>query len=153
MARPQAHARSLQGVRAGGHGGRSSTARSRCTCRRPAIQAERRPQGREGQAPGRLADERIGTGARRFADRGRRYPASTCRSAYGVLAPKDTPPAIVERLNKAFREVLAQPALRAKFSSFGAVAGGSAPAELSQRIVGEVAKWRGTIQSAGIAIQ
>lgn len=72
---------------------------------------------------------------------------------YGVLAPKDTPPAVVERLNKAFREVLAQPVLQSKFSSFGAVAGGSAPAELSQRIVGEVAKWRGTIQSAGIAIQ
>jgi tripartite-type tricarboxylate transporter receptor subunit TctC len=72
---------------------------------------------------------------------------------YGVLAPRDTPPAVVERLNKAFREVLAQPVLQSKFGSFGAVAGASAPAELSQRIVGEVAKWRGTIQSAGIAIQ
>jgi tripartite-type tricarboxylate transporter receptor subunit TctC len=70
-----------------------------------------------------------------------------------VLAPRDTPPAVVERLNKAFREVLAQPVLQSKFGSFGAVAGASAPAELSQRIVGEVAKWRGTIQSAGIAIQ
>ena len=71
---------------------------------------------------------------------------------YGVLAPKDTPAPVVERLNKAFREVLSQPALRSKFSSFGAVAGVSPPSELSKRIVDEVAKWRGTIQSAGIAI-
>lgn len=72
---------------------------------------------------------------------------------YGVLAPKDTPAPIVERINKAFREVLSQPALRTKFDSFGAVAGGSPPAELSKRIVDEVAKWRGTIQRAGISIQ
>jgi len=72
---------------------------------------------------------------------------------YGVLAPKDTPAPIVEQLNKAFRDVLADPAIRSRFGSFGAVAGGSPPAELSRRIVDEVAKWRGTIQSAGISIQ
>ncbi len=72
---------------------------------------------------------------------------------YGVLAPKDTPAPIVEQLNKAFRDVLADPAIRSRFNSFGAVAGGSPPAELSKRIVDEVAKWKGTIQSAGIAIQ
>jgi tripartite-type tricarboxylate transporter receptor subunit TctC len=72
---------------------------------------------------------------------------------YGVLAPKDTPAPIVEQLNKAFRDVLADPAIRSRFNSFGAVAGGSPPAELSKRIVDEVAKWRGTIQSAGISIQ
>jgi tripartite-type tricarboxylate transporter receptor subunit TctC len=72
---------------------------------------------------------------------------------YGVLAPKDTPAPIVEQLNKAFRDVLTDPAIRSRFNSFGAVAGGSPPAELSKRIVDEVAKWRGTIQSAGISIQ
>ena len=72
---------------------------------------------------------------------------------YGVLAPKDTPAPVVERLNKAFRDVLADPAIRSRFNSFGAVAGGSPPAELSKQIVDEVAKWRGTIQSAGISIQ
>jgi tripartite-type tricarboxylate transporter receptor subunit TctC len=72
---------------------------------------------------------------------------------YGVLAPKDTPAPIVEQLNKAFRDVLTDPAIRSRFNSFGAVAGGSPPAELSKRIVDELAKWRGTIQSAGISIQ
>jgi tripartite-type tricarboxylate transporter receptor subunit TctC len=72
---------------------------------------------------------------------------------YGVLAPKDTPAPIVEQLNKAFRDVLADPTIRSRFNSFGAVAGGSPPAELSKRIVDEVVKWRGTIQSAGISIQ
>jgi len=72
---------------------------------------------------------------------------------YGVLAPKDTPAQVVEQINKAFRDVLADPAIRSRFNSFGAVAGGSPPAELSTRIADEVAKWRGTIQSAGISIQ
>jgi tripartite-type tricarboxylate transporter receptor subunit TctC len=72
---------------------------------------------------------------------------------YGVLAPKDTPAPIVEQLNKAFRDILTDPAIRSRFNSFGAVAGGSPPAELSKRIVDELAKWRGTIQSAGISIQ
>lgn len=72
---------------------------------------------------------------------------------YGVLAPKGTPTPIVDQINKAFRDVLADPAMRSRFNGFGAVAGGSPPAELSKRIVDEVAKWRGTIQDAGIAIQ
>jgi tripartite-type tricarboxylate transporter receptor subunit TctC len=72
---------------------------------------------------------------------------------YGVLGPKDMPAPVVAQLNKAFRDVLAEPAMRSKFSSFGAVAGGSPPAALSKRIVGEVEKWRGTIKSAGIAIE
>jgi tripartite-type tricarboxylate transporter receptor subunit TctC len=71
---------------------------------------------------------------------------------YGVLAPKDTPASVVEQINKAFRDVLADPAMRSKFNSFGAVAGGSPPAALSKRIVDEVAKWRGTIKSAGISM-
>jgi tripartite-type tricarboxylate transporter receptor subunit TctC len=72
---------------------------------------------------------------------------------YGVLAPKDTPASVVEQINKAFRDVLANPAMRSKFSSFGAVANGSSPAALSKQIVDEVEKWRGTIKSAGISIQ
>ena len=72
---------------------------------------------------------------------------------YGVLGPKDTPASVVEQINKAFRDVLANPAIGSKFKSFGAIAAGSPPAVLSKQIVDEAEKWRSAIKNGGISIQ
>jgi tripartite-type tricarboxylate transporter receptor subunit TctC len=72
---------------------------------------------------------------------------------YGVLAAKNTPAPIVERLNKAFREVLATPDMQARFRGYGAAAHGSSPEELAKLIAEEVPKWRSTVESAHITAQ
>jgi tripartite-type tricarboxylate transporter receptor subunit TctC len=72
---------------------------------------------------------------------------------YGVLAPKKTPQPIVERLNKAFRDVLAPPDMQDRFRSYGADAVASSPEELARRIAEEVPKWRTTIETANITAQ
>jgi tripartite-type tricarboxylate transporter receptor subunit TctC len=72
---------------------------------------------------------------------------------YGVLAAKNTPAPIVERLNKAFREVLARPEIQARFHGYGAAARGSSPEELAKLIAEEVPKWRSTVESAQITAQ
>jgi tripartite-type tricarboxylate transporter receptor subunit TctC len=72
---------------------------------------------------------------------------------YGVLAAKNTPAPIVERLNKAFREVLARPEMQARFHGYGAAARGSSPEELAKLIAEEVPKWRSTVESAQITAQ
>jgi len=72
---------------------------------------------------------------------------------YGILAPKKTPAPIVDRLNKAFREVLGQADIQSRFRSYGADAGASSPEDLAKRIGEEVPKWRGTVGAAHITAQ
>jgi len=72
---------------------------------------------------------------------------------YGVLAPKSTPAPIVERLNKAFRDVLARPEMQERFRSYGAEATASTPDALAKVIAQEVPKWRTTVESAHITAQ
>ncbi|MBS0222047.1 MAG: tripartite tricarboxylate transporter substrate binding protein [Proteobacteria bacterium] len=72
---------------------------------------------------------------------------------YGVLAPRKTPKPIIDRLNKAFSEVLAQKNMRDRFHSYGADATTSSPEELTRRIAEEVPKWRDLIETARIAAQ
>jgi tripartite-type tricarboxylate transporter receptor subunit TctC len=72
---------------------------------------------------------------------------------YGVLAAKNTPAPIVERLNKAFREVLARPEIQARFHGYGAAARSGSPEELAKLIAEEVPKWRSTVESAQITAQ
>ncbi|HTE35525.1 MAG TPA: tripartite tricarboxylate transporter substrate-binding protein [Reyranella sp.] len=72
---------------------------------------------------------------------------------YGVLGAKNTPAPVVERLNKAFHDVLARPDIQARFQSYGAAAGGSSPGALGKVIAEEVPKWRSTVESAHITAQ
>jgi tripartite-type tricarboxylate transporter receptor subunit TctC len=72
---------------------------------------------------------------------------------YGVLGAKNTPAPIVERLNKAFRDVLGRPDIQERFRSYGAMAGGSTPGALQKVIAEEVPKWRSTVESAHITAQ
>jgi tripartite-type tricarboxylate transporter receptor subunit TctC len=72
---------------------------------------------------------------------------------YGVLGTKNTPAPVVERLNKAFLDVLARPDIQARFHSYGAAAGGSSPGALEKLIAEEVPKWRSTVESAHITAQ
>ena len=55
-------------------------------------------------------------------------PGYEASAWYGLAAPKNTPPEIVDRLNKAVNEILADPKAKARFTEIGAILlPGSAP--------------------------
>ena len=71
---------------------------------------------------------------------------------FAFLAPRGTPKAVVERLHSEVASAMADPAVRARFSEFGAEPMASTPEELGRFISSEVAKWRGIITTAGITV-
>jgi tripartite-type tricarboxylate transporter receptor subunit TctC len=71
----------------------------------------------------------------------------------GLVAPKGTPPAIVELLNKAVRDIMAMPDLKTRFASLGILAKASTPEELRARMQGDIGKWAAVIERAHIPKQ
>jgi tripartite-type tricarboxylate transporter receptor subunit TctC len=71
---------------------------------------------------------------------------------YGMSAPKGTPPAIVEALNKAVNEVLKDPRLVEQFAGLGGSPKPMTPAEYGQLIADETAKWRKVVEFAGVSV-
>jgi tripartite-type tricarboxylate transporter receptor subunit TctC len=68
----------------------------------------------------------------------------------GVVAPKETPAAIVDTLNKAINAGLADPTLKQTIANLGGTAFASSPAEFGQFISVEYDKWAKVIRAAGI---
>jgi tripartite-type tricarboxylate transporter receptor subunit TctC len=69
---------------------------------------------------------------------------------YGVVAPKNTPAEIVEKLNKEMNTVLADPAMIARLAELGGSPFSGTPAEFSKLIADETEKWAKVIRSANI---
>ena len=68
----------------------------------------------------------------------------------GLLAPKGTPRAIVERLNEAVSRVASEPAVRQEWGRQGATPMVMAPAAFEKYIQDDIAKWARVIKSANI---
>ncbi|CAN5377994.1 tripartite tricarboxylate transporter substrate binding protein [soil metagenome] len=68
---------------------------------------------------------------------------------YGLFAPANTPPAIVDYVSARLREVMADPAVQQQFLDQGLEAVGNTPAEFAAQVRGEVAKY----QSLGKSIR
>jgi tripartite-type tricarboxylate transporter receptor subunit TctC len=67
---------------------------------------------------------------------------------FGLVAPKGTPAAIVERLNKETVRALSDPVLRNKMIEIGAEPSSTTPGEFKNLIADEVVKWRRIIEDA-----
>ena len=72
---------------------------------------------------------------------------------YGVLAPKGTPAAFLERLNRELREILALPAVRTAFQTQGMTPASSTPAEFRSLIEKDAARWALVIKDQGITAE
>lgn len=72
---------------------------------------------------------------------------------YGVLAPKGTPSAVVDRLNKEIGAVLKQPEVTAAFESQGMVPASSAPGEFKELMAKDAQRWAGVVQRGGITAE
>ena len=70
----------------------------------------------------------------------------------GLLAPANTPPAIVAKLNAAVAELLASPDLKEMLARQGAEQSGSTPEQFAEEIKRETAIWRDVVKQTGIRI-
>ncbi len=67
-----------------------------------------------------------------------------------IAAPPKTPPAIVDKLNKAIVEVLASPEAKDHFEKINLRSAGGTPAEAKAFIMHETEVWGGVIKAAGV---
>jgi tripartite-type tricarboxylate transporter receptor subunit TctC len=77
-------------------------------------------------------------------------PGYEVDSWYGVVAPKNTPNAIVGKLNKEIIASLADPKLKARLADLGAVPMPMTPAEFEKFVAEETEKWGRVIKVVGI---
>jgi tripartite-type tricarboxylate transporter receptor subunit TctC len=71
----------------------------------------------------------------------------------GLMAPKGTPPEIVDRLNAEITKIMAKPAIREAWAKQGAVPMTMSPAQFDAFLRRDIDKWAKVIQQAGIKVQ
>ena len=71
---------------------------------------------------------------------------------YGIVAPKGTPPAIINKLNAAINDVLADPKVVPRLADFGGLPMPMPPAEFGRLIAADTEKWAKVIKDAGVKI-
>jgi tripartite-type tricarboxylate transporter receptor subunit TctC len=69
---------------------------------------------------------------------------------YGIVAPKDTPPDIIERLNAAINAGLAEAKEKTRLGELGCLVYPGTPAQMTTFVGGEIDKWAKVIRTAGI---
>jgi tripartite-type tricarboxylate transporter receptor subunit TctC len=69
---------------------------------------------------------------------------------YGIGAPKNTPVAIVERLNKEINAALADPGMRARLADLGGEPLAGTPADFRKLIAAETEKWGKVVRAANL---
>jgi tripartite-type tricarboxylate transporter receptor subunit TctC len=68
----------------------------------------------------------------------------------GIVAPRNTPRAVVDQLNAAVQAALQTPAVRDGLARLGAVPAGGTPEQFKQMIERETARWAGIVEDARI---
>ncbi len=80
------------------------------------------------------------------------YPKMLAPFWLGVVAPAGTPPAIVDKLNAAFRDSLSPPETRARLANLGAEIKIGTPAEFGKLLADELARWTAVAKAANIRV-
>ena len=70
-----------------------------------------------------------------------------------LFAPAGTPPEIVNTLNRALQDILAEPEVKKRLLELGIEAKASTPEEISARLKSDIDKWRQVIEKAGVQKQ
>jgi tripartite-type tricarboxylate transporter receptor subunit TctC len=71
----------------------------------------------------------------------------------GMMAPKGTPKAIVDKLNAQVNKILSRPDVKAAWAKQGATPLIMSPAEFDAYVRADIEKWAKVIKTAGIKIQ
>ena len=80
-------------------------------------------------------------------------PGFVATSWYGLLAPRGTSGAIIERIHQSFRAALEDPTTRKRLMDMGVEPVVSSPAALASHIRAEVARWAVVVKQAKIATE
>jgi tripartite-type tricarboxylate transporter receptor subunit TctC len=70
----------------------------------------------------------------------------------GLMAPKGTPPAVVNKLNAEIAKIVANPEVRAEWAKRGAVGMTMTPDEFSRYVGEDIAKWEKVIKVSGAKV-
>lgn len=81
-----------------------------------------------------------------------RIPGFVTGSFQGMMAPSATPPAIIEKLNKALARIIHEPDVLRQFTDLGSVPVDKSPAELRQWVAAETVYWRRVIDDGKIRL-
>ncbi len=81
------------------------------------------------------------------------YPGIEASAWFGLVAPAGTPPAVVERMNRSVNQVLAQPELKKKLTTIGAVAMPGDPAVFAAFVQAERDRWLPVARDLGLKAQ
>jgi tripartite-type tricarboxylate transporter receptor subunit TctC len=79
-------------------------------------------------------------------------PGYEASAWFGIGAPKNTPPEIIAKLNKAVNEALADPKMQAKLADLGGIPMPGSPADFGKVMADETAKWEKVVKFAGASI-
>lgn len=86
-----------------------------------------------------------------FAEAG--YPQFTVTQWYGLMAPKGTPAAIVDRLNREVKAALAAPDVSDKLKAAGTEPAAGSPEQFRSFLASEIKKWSDVAQSVGARLE
>ena len=81
------------------------------------------------------------------------YPEVTATFWNGAFAPAGTPPAVVAKLQKAWSEAVHDPAVAGKLKAMALVPSNATPAQFATIIEGDIVKFRGVVQAAGLKFE
>ncbi len=69
---------------------------------------------------------------------------------FGIVAPKGTPPDIIDKLNKAINAALADPGMKQRLAGLGCAVFTGSPADFGKFIANETEKWAKVVKFANI---
>ena len=72
---------------------------------------------------------------------------------FGLAAPTDAPDAVVDQLSRAVAAALDNDEMRRRYDELGYVARPSTPAEFTEKVRSQEARWRKLIADRGIKIE
>jgi tripartite-type tricarboxylate transporter receptor subunit TctC len=80
-------------------------------------------------------------------------PGYEASAWFGIGAPKGTPAAIVEKINKTVNQALADPKMKARLAELGGVPMGGTPADFGAVMASETGKWQKAVRFSGASIE
>jgi tripartite-type tricarboxylate transporter receptor subunit TctC len=80
-------------------------------------------------------------------------PGYEASAWFGMGAPRSTPTAVIEKINKAVNEALADPKVVAKLAELGGVPLAGSPEDFGKVMASETEKWSKAVKFAGISIE
>ena len=80
------------------------------------------------------------------------FPAVTSGAWTALMAPRDTPPPVIAKLNAATNAALGSAAMKNALSKLGAQPRGGSPKDLTDHIQREVAKWKPIVTSLNLHV-